>query len=395
MDNKLFKEYEDLMPEKLIDDIKGSLPDKISETKVKRILEMVYEEYQNSLAEPGESVGLVAAESIGEPSTQMTLNTFHFAGVSEMNVTTGLPRIIEVLDGRAEISTKIMHIHFKSPYSEGKDIKKIAESIKETTLKEYTREISIDITESQMMLGLDEDKLSRVGMKSSSIIKVLEKAFAKGYSFKPSKDNENVLIIKSTSKEDDLNNIYKLKEKLQEIYVNGIKGIKQVLPVKKGDEYIVVTAGSNLRDVFKLEFVNPDKTTTNDIFEIERILGIEAARQAIIDEVTKVIDEQGLNVDARHIMLVSDIMTTSGTVLGVNRYGIVKEKPSVLARASFETPIKHIMNASISGEVDYLRSVIENVMINQVVPVGTGLPRLTVKVEKKSKKDKPEKEKSE
>ena len=395
MDNKLFKEYEDLMPEKLIDDIKGSLPDKISETKVKRILEMVYEEYQNSLAEPGESVGLVAAESIGEPSTQMTLNTFHFAGVSEMNVTTGLPRIIEVLDGRAEISTKIMHIHFKSPYSEGKDIKKIAESIKETTLKEYTREISIDITESQMMLGLDEDKLSRVGIKSSSIIKVLEKAFAKGYSFKPSKDNENVLIIKSTSKEDDLNNIYKLKEKLQEIYVNGIKGIKQVLPVKKGDEYIVVTAGSNLRDVFKLEFVNPDKTTTNDIFEIERILGIEAARQAIIDEVTKVIDEQGLNVDARHIMLVSDIMTTSGTVLGVNRYGIVKEKPSVLARASFETPIKHIMNASISGEVDYLRSVIENVMINQVVPVGTGLPRLTVKVEKKSKKDKPEKEKSE
>jgi len=391
MDNKIFKEYEDLMPDKIIDDVKANLPDKISDSKVKKIMESVYEEYKNSLAEPGESVGLVAAESIGEPSTQMTLNTFHFAGVSEMNVTTGLPRIIEVLDGRAEISTKMMHIHFKSPYSEGKDIKKIAESIKETTLKEYIREISIDIAESQMMLGLDEEKLSRVGMKPSSIIKVLEKAFAKGYSFKPSKDNENVLIIKSTSKEDDLNNIYKLKEKLQEIYVNGIKGITQVLPVKKGDEYIVVTAGSNLRDVFKLEFVNPDKTSTNDIFEIERILGIEAARQAIIDEVTKVIDEQGLNVDTRHIMLVSDIMTTSGNVLGVNRYGIVKEKPSVLARASFETPIKHIMAASISGEVDYLKSVIENVMINQVVPVGTGLPRLTVKIQdKKSKKEKSE-----
>jgi DNA-directed RNA polymerase subunit A" len=223
-------------------------------------------------------------------------------------------------------------------------------------------------------------------MKSSTIIKVLEKSFAKGYSFKTSKENENVLIIKSTSKEDDLNNIYKLKEKLQDIYVNGIKGITQVLPVRKGDEYIVVTAGSNLKDVFKLEFVNPDKTTTNDIFEIEKILGVEAARQATIDEVAKVIDEQGLNVDSRHIMLVSDIMTTSGTVLGVNRYGIVKEKPSVLARASFETPIKHIINASQSGETDYLRSVIENVMINQIVPVGTGLVKLAVKVEKKSKK---------
>lgn len=387
MDSKIFKEYEDMLPQKILNDVKESLPEKISDSKTRKVLDLVYEEYINSVAEPGESVGLVAAESIGEPSTQMTLNTFHFAGVSEMNVTTGLPRIIEVLDGRAEISTKMMHIHLKSPFSEGKDIKKIAESIKETTLREYVTEISIDIADSQMKLILDEDKLSRVGMKPSGIIKVLEKAFAKGYSFKPAKDNDKIIMIKSTSKEDDLNNIYKIKEKLQDIYVNGIKGIKQVLPVRKGEEYIVVTAGSNLKDVFKLEFVNPDKTTTNDIFEIERILGVEAARQAIIDEVSKVIDEQGLNVDVRHIMLVSDIMTTSGTMLGVNRYGIVKEKPSVLARASFETPIKHIINASQSGEVDYLRSVIENVMINQVVPVGTGLTRLAVKVpEKKSKK---------
>jgi len=388
MDSKIFKEYEDIMPPKILDDVKSALPDKISDSKVKKILELVYAEYRNSLAEPGESVGIIAAESIGEPSTQMTLNTFHFAGVSEMNVTTGLPRIIEVLDGRAEISTKMMQVYLKSPYSEGKDIKKIAETIKETTLKEYISEISIDISESHMLITLDEAKLSRVGMKPSVIIKVLEKSFAKGYSFKSSKENENVVVVKPTSKEDDLNNIYKLKEKIQEIYVNGIKGIKQVLPVRKGDEYIVVTSGSNLKDVFKLEFVNPDKTITNDIFEIEKILGVEAARQATINEVEKVIDEQGLNVDLRHIMLVSDIMTTSGTVLGVNRYGIVKEKPSVLARASFETPIKHIINASQSGEVDYLRSVIENVMINQVVPVGTGLAKLAIKAQVPDKKSK-------
>jgi DNA-directed RNA polymerase subunit A" len=387
MDNKIFKEYEALLPLKIIDDVKNALPEKISDSKLRKVLDKVCEEYNYAVAEPGEAVGLVAAESIGEPSTQMTLNTFHFAGVSEMNVTTGLPRIIEVLDGRAEISTKMMHIHLNSPYSEGKDIKKIAESIKETTIREYVDEISIDIAESNMVLKLDEDKMSRVGIKTPVIIKSLEKHYTKGYNFKPSKDDPNTLIIKSTSKEDDLNNIYKLKEKLQDIYVNGIKGITQVLPVKKGDEYIIVTSGSNLKDVFKLEFVNTDKTLTNDIFEVENLLGIEAARQLIIEEVSKVIDEQGLNVDLRHIMLVADIMTTSGTVLGVNRYGIVKEKPSVLARASFETPIKHIINASQSGEIDYLRSVIENVMINQVVPVGTGLTRLAVKApEKKSKK---------
>jgi DNA-directed RNA polymerase subunit A'' len=386
MDNKLFKEYEDLIPQKILDDVRDTLPDKVSDAKIKKILELVYQEYLNSLAEPGESVGLVAAESIGEPSTQMTLNTFHFAGVSEMNVTTGLPRLIEVLDGRAEISTKMMQVHLKKPYSEGKDIKRIAESIKETTLKEYVKEVSIDIADSQMMITLDDEKLSRIGIKAAGLIKILEKSFAKGYSFKSSKDNENILVIKSTSRDDDLNNIYKLKEKLQDVYINGIKGITQVLPVRRGDEYIIVTAGSNLKDIFKLEFVNPDTTMTNDIFEIEKVLGIEAARQSIINEVIKVIDEQGLNVDVRHIMLISDIMTTSGSVLGVNRYGIVKEKPSVLARASFETPIKHVISASISGETDYLRSVIENVMINQVVPVGTGLPQLVVKTEKDKKK---------
>lgn len=387
MDNKIFKDYENKIPERVMRDIKDNLPEKISDSKIKKILDAVYEEYTASLAEPGESVGLVAAESIGEPSTQMTLNTFHFAGVSEMNVTTGLPRIIEILDGRAEISTKMMHIYLKKPYNEGKDIKKIAESIKETTLKEYIKEVSIDVANSQMTLTLDEAKLERISMKVSQIIKNFEKAFAKGYSFKPSKELDNIIIVKSTSKEDDLNNIYKLKEKLQDVYINGIKGIKQVLPVKKGEEYIIVTSGSNLKDIFKLEFVNPDKTITNDIFEIEHILGIEAARNAIIYEVEKVIEEQGLNVDLRHIMLISDIMTTSGTVLGVNRYGIVKEKPSVLARASFETPIKHIINASISGEIDYLKSVIENVMINQIVPAGTGVPKLIVKQQKKSKKE--------
>ena len=385
MESKLFKEYEDRLPKRIIDDIKEQIPEKFSESKLKKVLELACEEYLNSVAEPGESVGIVAAESIGEPSTQMTLNTFHFAGVSEMNVTTGLPRIIEVLDGRAEISTKMMQIYFKKPYSEGKDIKKIAESIKETTLREYIEEISIDVAEAQMYMKLKEEKLERVGIKPGQIIKVLEKSFPKGYQFRPARDDTSAIILKSTAKEDDLNNLYKLKEKVQDIYINGIKGITQVLPVKRGDEYIVVTAGSNLKDVAKLEFVNFDKTITNDIFEIEHFLGIEAARQAIINEVLKVIDEQGLNVDARHIMLVADTMSGSGTVLGINRYGIVKEKPSVLARASFETPIKHIINASMSGEVDYLRSVIENVMINQIVPTGTGLPRLIAKQAKKGK----------
>ena len=139
------------------------------------------------------------------------------------------------------------------------------------------------------------------------------------------------------------------------------------------------TKSLNLKEVLKLDFVDKKRTTTNDVFEIESILGIEAARQSVINEVFKVIENQGLNVDIRHLMLVSDMMSVNGKVKGITRYGVVREKASVLARASFETPIKHIINASLMGETDNLMSVVENVMISQVVPVGTGLPVLTMK----------------
>ena len=91
-----FKEYKRKIPEKILEEVKEYLPPKCADSKVKKILELVHKEYLSSLAEPGESVGVVGAESIGEPGTQMTLNTFHFAGVSELNVTTGLPRLIEI-----------------------------------------------------------------------------------------------------------------------------------------------------------------------------------------------------------------------------------------------------------------------------------------------------------
>ena len=178
------------------------------------------------------------------------------------------------------------------------------------------------------------------------------------------------------SKKDELNELYKIKEIIKDVYVAGIKGISQVQPVKRGSEIMIMTSGSNLKDVFKLDFVDASKTTTNDLFEIEKLLGVEAARQAIINEILKVLSGQGIEIDIRHIMLVADAMCASGSVAGINRYGIIKEKSSVLARASSETPIRHTINASLIGEIDNLNSVIENVMINQPVPVGTGLPGL-------------------
>jgi DNA-directed RNA polymerase subunit A" len=370
---KLISEYEGKLPQKIINEIVESMPGSATPSQQKKVFEAVYNSYHKSLADPGQSVGIVSAESIGEPSTQMTLNTFHFAGVSEVNVTTGLPRIIEVLDGRKNIGTASMEIHLKKPWSEGKNITEVAMKIRETSFKTFAKEISINISNSSLEIVLDMDKINSLQADLSQIIKILDKAVS-GYKIS---ESEGVLTVKA-QKEGNINGIYRLKESIKDCYVFGIKCIKQVIPINKDGEHIILTAGSNLKEVFKLEEVDTEKTITNDVFEVEKFFGIEAARQLIINEINKVLDNQGIPIDIRHIMLVADTMTTSGRVLGINRYGIVKEKPSVLARASFETPIKHLISAALIGESDPLNSVIENVMLNQPVPVGTGLPSLTI-----------------
>ncbi len=378
----VFKEYEGILPKSLISKAKDSLTGKVSESKAKSVLKAIVREYGEMKVMPGESVGLVAAESIGEPGTQMTLNTFHFAGVAEMNITMGLPRIIEVLDGRKNLATPMMDIYLKKPFSQGQDIKKIALSIKETTLQEVASEISINLVDSRIEVVVDRAKLSEIGMTEEGLHSVL-KSELKGLSIDLRKD---FISFRAKNKDTEVNEIFKLKEKIKSAVIKGVKEISQVLPVKRNEEFIIITAGSNLKKILALPFVDDMRTTCNDIFEIESVLGIEAARQAIIDEVYKVIENQGLNVDIRHLMLVADTMCSSGKIQGITRYGTVKEKASVLARASFETPIKHLIEASLYGETDYLKSVVENVMLNQPVPVGTGMLQLVTKPEEKKAK---------
>jgi len=375
--DKLISEYSEKLPKRILDDIKDYLEKKgsINQAKLKRILDNTVAEYENAKIHPGECVGLISAESIGEPGTQMTLNTFHFAGVAEMNVTLGLPRIIEILDGRKQLHTPAMEIYLKVPYSKGKNIKQFALSLRETKLNDIALEISISLLDLEIEVKMDKEKMKNLGLTNSQIINSITKQL-KGFNVK---DNKDFILLKSRSKEESLNEMYKTKEKIKDIHIKGVKSISQVLPLKRDDEYVIVTSGSNLSEVLQLEGIDAFRTTTNNIFEIQEVLGIEAARQAIIDEVFKVIENQGFNVDIRHIMLVADTMCVNGIVKGITRYGVVSEKASVLARASFETPIKHIINAALIGEVDNLNSVVENVMLNQVVPIGTGVTDLFMK----------------
>tara|TARA_Y100000034_G_scaffold77147_1_gene92684 strand:+ start:4132 stop:7584 length:3453 start_codon:yes stop_codon:yes gene_type:complete len=320
----------------------------------------------------GEAIGVITAQSFGEPSTQMVLRTFHSSGVAEMQVTQGLPRLIEILDARKVPSTPAMEIYLNSVHNNEKDSKIIAEKIKEVKLKEIMSEIEIDFTNKRIQIEIDNSALKRVHMGLDKAVEVLND---KGFNVK--KKGTGIALDLSDS---NFKEIYKIKEKIKEVILSGVKSIEQVLVVKRGRDFIILTAGSNLKDISVFKGVDASRTFSNDIHEISNVLGIETARQVIINEIKKVLDAQGLNIDFRHLMLVADTMTSSGNVKGITRMGIISDKTSVLARASFETPVKHFVNATKTGKKDRLASVIENIIMNQPVPVGTGLPGLLVKV---------------
>ncbi len=369
--------FADKLPQPIIAELKEVVPSDVTKEQLTKIMEKVSSLYNRARVHPGECVGLVSAESIGEPGTQMTLNTFHFAGVSEMNVTTGLPRIIEVFDSRKEISTPMMEIHFHGATAKDADaVKKFAAKIKETKVGDLVSEYSVNIFDQTLKVKFNPEVLSDHELSTKEMAKLF-KIKAKGFDITTT-DNE--IIFTHKGKAEEVKEVYALKEKIGTIKIKGIKEIKQVLPVKRDEELVILTAGTNLKEVLALPEVDIQKTATNDIYEVYEVLGIEAARQAIINEVYKVIEAQGLNINVRHVMLVADIMCASGEVKGITRYGVVSEKASVLARASFETPIKHLITAALEGEIDYLTSVVENVMINQPVPIGTGLPSLVTKM---------------
>ena len=377
------KEYEDLiagyqdrLPQLILEQVRENLPGDINKEKLSKIMEELFEEHQSARINPGECIGLVSAESIGEPGTQMVLRTFHFAGVAEMNVTMGLPRLIEIFDSRKAISTPTMEIFLKNRFNNPEAVRKFAANIKETLINDVIEEPEASLLEQSVLIRVKGPVLEDLNLEMKELAGLIKKKL-KNFNLKT---DESRIMLEYKGKPEEIKEIYGVWDKIKGVKIKGVKGIKQVLPVKKGEEYVILTAGTNLKEILPMEEVDGSRTISNDIHEINSILGVEAARQAIIDEAVKVISAQGLNIDLRHIMLVADTMCIGGDVKGITRYGVVSEKASVLARASFETPIRHIINATLIGEEDGLNSVVENVMVNQPVPLGTGLPGLVTKM---------------
>jgi DNA-directed RNA polymerase subunit A" len=363
--------------------------EKISAEKQEKIIEAVKKLYIDSIYDPQEPVGVVAAQSLSEPATQMTMRTYHFAGTAGIQVTLGLPRMLEIFDARKEPRTPTMTIYLKKDFQDMEKVKRIATEIKEIKLKDIMISDVLDLTDLWIQCKINMEKAKALNIDVEKISKNIK---MRNCTASLEKD-----MLTLTPRKSDVKNLRKMKYNLLETHVNGIKGINQVVVTKEEGEWVISTLGSNLKKVFEIEGVDFSRTTSNNILEIYDVLGIEAGRNAIIKQAQYTMEEQGLGVDIRYIMLLADLMTVDGLIRAIGRYGVAGQKASVLVRASFEETKKHLSAAAIKGESDNLKGTIENIMMNQVAPIGTGAYQLIGRIPgtKKQEKDRVEKGKKE
>ena len=348
--------------ESIQNELKGA---EISSEEIDEIISQVNADYEHSRVEPCEAVGVVAAQSIGEPGTQMTMRTFHYAGVAEINVTLGLPRLIEIVDARKIPSTPTMTIKLTPEYAHDRDLaREVAWAIESSSIL-HLGSIATDLAEMNVIIELNPGALEQRKIAAEEVAAKLKEETGLDVDQK-----ENLLVM--APEEPSYRELLQLVEKIKKLSLKGVEGIKRVVIRKEGDEYILYTEGSSLKKVMQFEGVDPTRIKTNNISEIGEVLGIEAARNAIINEATDTLREQGLTVDVRHIMLVADIMTVDGELKQIGRHGVSGEKASVLARAAFEVTVNHILDAAVRGDVDDLKGVTENVIVGQPIQLGTG-----------------------
>ena len=336
------------------------------------------------MIDPYEAAGIITAQSIGEPGTQMTMRTFHYAGVATVNVTQGLPRIIEIVDARKVPNTPTMVIRLEGDNSKSAEAaQKLAASIEITTTVNIAA-IETDVAQRRLVLKLNKKALKQKGMTPLEVKDKLERALRLYVEADKEKNPTNLTLIPGIQTEDDLKTLaenppsytelLQLEDKIRDMRLKGVPNIERAnvqLDDKTG-EYYLSTIGSNLPRISDMDGIDRSRTYTNNIIEIYQYLGIEAARQAIVNELQATLDGARLEVDVRHLLMVSDVMTSEGEVRAIGRHGVSGTKHSILARAAFEVTVNHLLKAGIIGERDNLTGVAENIIVGQPISLGTG-----------------------
>lgn len=367
---------------------------------------------ESTRVEPGTAVGALACQSIGEPGTQMTLKTFHFAGVASMNITLGVPRLKEIINAVKNISTPIVKTCLYCSDSL-EDARKVKGRIDRVYLKDvvssvteiYTKndiflEIKVCLQAiSSMRLEMDLNYIkavidSEVSTKAHVNVARAKITESKAHSGKEDSGTtfradtgkfhfesyvKGCKIVLRTNREDNKYFDMKgLKRALDLIIVSRIKTVKRVVIAKDG-EYKLFVEGTGLRQILGTEGVDYKRTTTNNIIEIEGTLGIEATRESIIREMQYTVSSHGIKIDVRHLMLLADTMTCRGELLGITRFGISKMKGSTLMLASFEQTGDHLFDAAIRNKGGAIKGVSESIIMGRPISMGTGCVELFCK----------------
>ena len=350
---------------------------KLSKEGIEKVCKKSLELYENAKVEPGQAVGIVTAQSIGEPGTQMTLRTFHFAGIRERNVTLGLPRLIELVDARKKPLTPTMDIYLEPKFKKSKEKAiQVAREILHTKIIALISSTETDYS-TKIKLNLNSDKLKERACTIGDVEDALQSSKKK---FEIETSGNSITL--TLTEESDAQTVLALRNKILGTKVKGVADVERVTIVQQDDEWVIQTSGSNIAKVLEVEGIDKKDIRTNNVFEIANTLGIEAARNALINELSTTLEDQGLEVDIRYIMLVADLMCSRGYMQQIGRHGIAGTKTSVLARAAFEITVPTIAEAALAGEVEQLKGVTENVIVGANIPVGTGTVDLYMKVVK-------------
>ncbi len=382
------------LPPALLTELRDKLQSlRLAPAEANKVIREVARRYRRAEVDAHESVGILAAQSIGEPGTQMTLRTFHYAGVAEMNVTLGLPRLIELVDARRVPSTPMMTIHVDRKLRNDREaVQKIALQVEITTIPDVAS-VGTVVEELKVVVSPQAALLEARGVRRADLEQALaENLDVRLFEVRPGSGSGETRAFEVHLKESAQGGSKTRREELVEempykklllaseeakgIRIKGVSGIRRALIRKEKDEYVIYTEGSNLEGVLDIAGVDGVRTTTNSIFEVYRVYGVEAARAALIQEANRTLAEQGLGVDIRHLMLVADVMTNEGDIRAIGRHGISGKKTSVLARAAFEITAAHLLRAAITGEVDDLKGVAENIIVGQPITLGTGAVNL-------------------
>ncbi|CAD7087568.1 unnamed protein product [Hermetia illucens] len=360
--------------------------ERYSTGQLRMFLRSVNDKYNRAVGEPGTAVGALAAQSIGEPGTQMTLKTFHFAGVASMNITQGVPRIVEIINATKTISTPIITAEIENN-TNMEFARKVKARIEKTTLGEissYVEEVYKAST-CFLLVKLDLDRIRVLGLEINAET-IRYSICTSKLRIKPSQveiHGSSIIIIRpdSTKHGQALNaELQRLVTAIQKVVVAGLPNVSRaviaiddtVAPAK----YKLCVEGAGLREVMATYGVIGTKTRSNNIWEVYNTLGIEAARTTIMNEITDVMEGHGMSVDHRHIMLLASQMTSRGEVLGITRHGLAKMRESVFNLASFEKTADHLFDAAYYGQTDSVDGVSERIILGMPATIGTGLFKL-------------------